>query len=104
MRGIILILILAVVLAIAAFATGLLNLTPVEEGRPPSIAAQDGKVSVNPGEVPKVKLEAGKVAVGSGEATVRVPRLEVRPAGSQPAAGQPAAPSDNAISTNATQQ
>jgi hypothetical protein len=99
MRGIILILILVIVLAIAAFATGLLNLTPVQEGRAPSIAAQGGKVSVNPGEAPKVKLEAGKVSVGSGEATVRVPRLEVRPAGSKPGA-----PADNAISTNATQQ
>lgn len=101
MRGILLALILIVVLAIAAFATGLLNLTPVQQGRAPSVAAQDGKVSVTPGETPKVRLEAGKVAVGAGEATIKVPRLEVRP----PSGSQAQPTTDNGVTTtNATQQ
>ena len=99
MRGIILILILAVVLGIAAFATGLLNLTPTQPAQVPSVAAQDGKLTVQGGQLPKAKVEAGKIAVGQGEATVRVPRLEVRPAGSQPAT-----PADNAVSSNTVQQ
>ena len=99
MRSIILILILAVVLGIAAFATGLLNLTPTQQGRVPTVAAEDGKLKVKGGELPAARVEAGKLAIGQGEATVKVPRLEVRPAGSQPAA-----PADNAVSTNAVQQ
>ena len=99
MRSIILILILVVVLGIAAFATGLLNLTPTQPAQVPSVAAEDGKLRVQGGQLPKARVEAGKIAVGQGEATVRVPRLEVRPAGSQPAQ-----PTDNAISSNAVQQ
>ena len=99
MRSIILILILVVVLGIAAFATGLLNLTPTQPAQVPSVAAEDGKLRVQGGQLPKARVEAGKIAVGQGEATVRVPRLEVRPAGSQPAQ-----PADNAISSNAVQQ
>ncbi|URD60014.1 hypothetical protein M8312_09395 [Sphingomonas sp. KRR8] len=99
MRGIILILILVVVLAIAAFATGLLNLTPTQPGQVPSVAAQDGKLRVQGGQLPKAKVEAGQIAVGQGEATVRVPRIEVRPAGNQPAV-----PTDNAVSSSNTVQ
>jgi len=96
MRSIILILILAVVLGIAAFATGLLNLTPTRTAQVPGVVAEDGKLKVQGGQLPAAKVEAGKLAIGQGEATVKVPRLEVRPAGSQPA--------DNAVSTNAVQQ
>jgi len=96
MRSIILILILAVVLGIAAFATGLLNLTPTQPAQVPGVVAEDGKLKVQGGQLPKAKVEAGKLAIGQGEATVKVPRLEVRPAGGQPA--------DNAVSTNAVQQ
>ncbi|WP_114227298.1 MULTISPECIES: hypothetical protein [Sphingomonas] len=100
MRGIILALILVVVLAIAAFATGLLNLTPTQQGRVPSVAAQDGKLTVQGGELPKAKVEAGRIAVGQGEATVKVPRLEVRPAGSAPGT----ATQTTTVTTNSTQQ
>jgi len=106
MRGILLILILVVVLAIGAFATGLLNLTPVREGRVPSVAAKDGKLKVKGGQAPKLEVEAGKIAVGSGQATISVPRLEVRQPGNQqaPANQQGAAPAPGVTDTDATQQ
>jgi len=116
MRGILLILILIVVLAIGALATGLLNLTPVQPARVPTVAAEDGKLKVRGGQPPKVQVETGKIAVGTGEATIAVPRLEVRPAGGGAqggqAAGQPApatapatAPAQDGVTdTNATER
>ena len=109
MRGILLILILVVVLAIGAFATGLLNLNPVQEARAPTVASEDGKLKVKGGQAPKVEVESGKIAIGSARATVAVPPLEVRPAGGgqqQQAAPHPAqqhpaqpAPAKNGVTT-----
>ena len=113
MRGILLILILVVVVAIGAIATGFINLNTVQPAQAPSVAAEDGKLRVQPGQTPKIQVETGQVAIGTGEATVKVPRLEVRPAdgGQQPATPQqqarpaPAAPAQGGVAdTNATQQ
>ena len=92
MRAILLILILVVVLAIGAIATGLLDIMPDKPATAPSLAVQDGKLSVKPGEAPHFQVETGKIAIGSGEATVTVPRLEVRPAGGGSSSAQPAPP------------
>ena len=81
MRGILLILILLVVVAIGAIATGLININPTQPAQAPAVAAEDGKLKVQGGKTPKFQVETGKLAVGTGEATVKVPRLEVRPAG-----------------------
>jgi len=95
MRGILLILILVIVLAIGAFATGLLNLNAVQPAQAPTVASEDGKLKVKGGQPPKLQVEAGKIAIGTGQATVPVPRLEVRPAGGgaqqAPTATQPSA-------------
>lgn len=111
MRAILLILILVVVLAIGAFATGLLNLNPVQEARAPTVAAEDGKLKVRGGQPPKLEVEAGKIAIGTGQATVAVPRLEVRPAGGAqqqqqqaPAAGQPQPAPGGVTDSNATER
>ncbi len=88
MRGILLILILLVVAAIAVIATGLVNFNSVQPGRVPQVAAGENGVRVQGGEAPKFQVETGKVAVGTGQATVPVPRIEVRP----PAGGSQAQP------------
>ena len=116
MRGILLILILVEVIAIGAIATGFLNINPTQPAQAPAVAAEDGKLKVQPGQAPKFEVETGKLAVGTGEATVKVPRLEVRPAngGQQPAQPQqsqaqqsqtqPAPAQDGVADTSATQQ
>lgn len=93
MRAILLILILLVVVAIGAIATGFINLNTVQPAQSPTVVAEDGKLKVQAGQPPKLQVDTGQVAIGTGEATVRVPRLEVRPAdgGQQPAQPQPQA-------------
>jgi uncharacterized membrane protein len=113
MRAILLILILLVVVAIGAIATGFINLNTVQPAQAPAVVAEDGKLKVQAGQPPKLQVETGELAVGTGEATVKIPRLEVRPAdgGQQPAPQQqqgqrqPPAPAQDGIAdTSATQQ
>jgi uncharacterized membrane protein len=111
MRGILLILILVVVIAIGAIATGFLNINRTQPAQAPGVAAEDGKLKVQPGKAPKFEVETGKLAVGTGEATVKVPRLEVRPANggqqqsqAQQSQTQPAPAQDGVADTSATQQ
>ena len=94
MRTIFLILILAVVALIAAFALGLLNLGQTRPAAVPTVSVQGGTVTAQGGQAPKFKLETGSVGVGTAPANValptvtvqqkphqvNVPRVEVRPA------------------------
>ena len=114
MRAILLILILLVVVAIGAIATGFINLNTVQPAQAPAVVAEDGKLKVQGGQPPKLEVDTGELAVGTGEATVKIPRLEVRPAdgGQQPAQPQgpgqpqqqPAPAQDGVPDTSATQQ
>ena len=78
MRAIILILILAVVILIAAIATGFLDINQVRGARAPDLSASSNGITASGGQAPAFDVETGSVSVGSQAANVTVPRLEVR--------------------------
>ena len=80
MRAILLLLILVIVGVIAAVATGFLDFTQTQPARAPDIAASREGVAATGGQPPKFEVNTGSLAIGKGEATIAVPRLEVRPA------------------------
>ncbi|HVF37576.1 MAG TPA: hypothetical protein VNA29_06495 [Sphingomicrobium sp.] len=79
MRAILLVLILAVVALIAAFATGLIDITQTRSAQAPSVAAENGAIRAEGGQSPAFKVETGSVGIGSREANVAVPKVEVKP-------------------------
>ena len=87
MRAILLLLIIAVILVIAAFATGFLSLDQVRGGKAPQIAATRNGVTAKGGQAPAFDVQTGSVKVGSKQAQVKVPTLVVeRPGQNQAAA------------------
>ena len=90
MRAIILILILAVVLLIAAFATGFIDLNQTRDARVPQVSATENGVAAEGGQAPAFDVETGSVTVGTKQANVTVPDVRI----------QPAQPDANAAATN----
>ncbi len=78
MRAILLILILVVVALIAAFATGLLDISQSREARAPKIEAADGAIRAQGGQSPAFEVQTGSVEVGTREANVAVPKIQVQ--------------------------
>lgn len=78
MRAILLILILAIVAAIAAIATGFVNVSQTQQGRIPSLEANDGSIRAKSGQAPRFDVETGSVGVGTRDANVLVPKVEVK--------------------------
>jgi hypothetical protein len=100
MRAILLLLILLVVGVIAAVATGFLDIDQTRSAEVPNISTSREGVVAQGGQTPKFEVDTGSVAIGKGEATVPVPRLEVRPA---PDNGQVPAQQPQPATTNSTQ-
>lgn len=78
MRAILLVLILAVVALIAAFATGFLDVSQIREARVPNLEASNGAIRAEGGQPPAFEVQAGSVEVGTREANVAVPKVEVK--------------------------
>src|SRR5262245_20754384 len=78
MRAIFLILIMAVVALIAAFATGYIDVSQTREAKAPAIEASDGSIRAMAGQAPAFEVQTGSVEVGTGEANVSVPKIEVK--------------------------
>ena len=78
MRAILLILILAVVALIAAFATGYLDIAQTREASAPQISANDGSIRAKGGQTPAFEVQKGSVEMGTREADVPVPKIEVK--------------------------
>ena len=78
MRAILLILILAVVALIAAFATGYVDVSQTREASAPEIKASDGAIQAQGGQSPAFEVQTGSVVVGTREADVSVPKIEVK--------------------------
>lgn len=89
MRGLILILILLVVAAIAAVATGLVNISQTRPAAVPQVSTTDKGVVAKGGQTPAFGVSTGKIEVGTGERTVRVPEIRVAPGGEAPQTAQP---------------
>lgn len=86
MRAIIFILIVAIVLIIAAVATGFLNISQIRGGQAPVVTATRNGVAAKGGQAPAFDVETGSVKVGTKETTVKTPTLEVQKAGQNRAA------------------
>jgi hypothetical protein len=78
MRAVLAILIVALVLIVAAIASGYLNIRQSRRGSPPAITATRNSVSASGGQAPAFDVETGSVKVGTKETTVKVPTLKVQ--------------------------
>jgi hypothetical protein len=78
MRAIFLILIVAVVALIAAFATGYLDISQTRAAKAPAIEAASGAIRAQGGQAPAFEVQTGSVEVGTREANVAVPKIEVK--------------------------
>ncbi len=85
MRAVLLVLILAVVVIIGAVATGFLDIRQVRGARAPDIDASRNGVTATGGQAPSFDVETGSVGVGTRDANVKVPTLQVNPAGNDAA-------------------
>ncbi|HEU4958100.1 MAG TPA: hypothetical protein VFT40_10810 [Sphingomicrobium sp.] len=79
MRAVLLILILGVVVLIALFASGLVDVSQTREARAPQVEAVDGSIRAQAGQSPAFEVQTGSVEVGTREANVAVPKVEVKP-------------------------
>ena len=99
MRAIILILILLVVVAIGAIATGFIDINQTRSAEVPKVRATENGVQAQGGQTPAFDVDTGKIELGTREATVPVPDIRVNPADErqQPAQGaqSPSAPAPN---------
>jgi len=93
MRAVLFILIVAVILIIAALASGFVRLNQVRGVQPPSMTATRNGVTAKGGHPPAFDVETGSVKVGTSAATVKVPSLVVQ----KPAKGQQNATTNNAM-------
>jgi hypothetical protein len=78
MRTVLLILIIAVVALIGAFATGYIGVDQTRSAKAPSLEATDGKIRATGGQSPAFEVQTGSVEVGTREANVAVPKVEVK--------------------------
>jgi hypothetical protein len=81
MRAVILILIVAILVIVAAIATGFLNINQIRGAKSPEVSATHNGVTAKGGQAPAFDVETGSVKVGSRETTVKVPTLEVQKPG-----------------------
>jgi hypothetical protein len=78
MRATLLILIIAVIALIAAISSGYLDISQTREAKAPSIEARDGAIRATGGQSPAFEVQTGSVQVGTREASVAVPKVEVK--------------------------
>ena len=93
MRAILFVLIVAVIVIVAALATGFVNINQIRGGQAPQVSASRNGVTAKGGQAPAFDVETGSVKVGSKETTVKVPALVVQ----KPARNQAAAATNNAM-------
>jgi hypothetical protein len=86
MRALILVLVVAILVVIAAIATGFLNINQTRGAKPPEITATHNGVTAKGGQPPAFDVETGSVKVGSAKTTVNVPALVVERPGQKAAA------------------
>jgi len=77
MRGLIFILIIAVLAILVAIGTGFLNINQTRGARTPEVSATRNGVTAKGGQAPAFDVETGSVKVGTKETKVKVPALIV---------------------------
>ena len=75
MRAILLLLIVAVVAVIIAFASGFLHLNQTRSAQAPSVAVSNGGIVTKGGQSPSFEVETGSVAVGTQRRDVTLPKI-----------------------------
>jgi hypothetical protein len=85
-RAVLLIIILAIVAIILAVATGFLNINQIRGGQAPDVGATNNGVTAQGGQAPAFEVETGSIKVGSKDANVKLPTIQVAPAGNEAAA------------------
>jgi hypothetical protein len=93
MRLVIFVLIIAVLVIIAALATGYLNIDQIRGARAPQLSTTNNGVIAQGGQTPAFDVQTGSVRVGAQEKTVTVPKLVVE----KPAENQAAAMTNNSM-------
>ena len=78
MRTIIVIFIVAILIVIAAIATGFLNISQTRPAQAPQLSTTQNGVVAKGGQAPAFDVETGSVKVGTQQTTVKVPGLEVQ--------------------------
>ena len=86
MRAILLILIIAILVIIAAIATGFVDINQIRGTQAPQISATANGVKAKGGQAPAFEVETGSVKLGTTNTSVKVPKLEVVPPANQAAA------------------
>jgi hypothetical protein len=85
MRPILLVLIIAILVIIAAIATGFVDINQIRGAKAPQVSATSNGVTAKGGQAPAFDVETGSVKVGTKETTVKVPNLQVVPPQNQAA-------------------
>jgi len=83
MRSFILILVVVILLAIAAIATGFVDINQIRGAKAPEVSTTQNGIVTKGGQAPAFDVQTGSVTVGSKDTTVRVPSLEVQKPGNQ---------------------
>jgi len=86
MRAVLFILIVAILVVIAAVATGFLDINQIRGARVPQVATTGNGVVAKGGQAPAFEVETGSVKVGTKQTTVKVPALVVQKADQNQAA------------------
>jgi hypothetical protein len=86
MRAILLVLILVVLAAVVAIASGFLDINQTRPAQAPQVSTTENGVTSRGGQAPAFDVETGSVKVGIQEKTVKVPSVQVEPADGNTAA------------------
>jgi hypothetical protein len=86
MRAILLVLILVVLAAVVAIASGFLDINQTRPAQAPQVSTTENGVTSRGGQAPAFDVETGSVKVGIQEKTVKVPTVQVEPADGNTAA------------------
>lgn len=84
MRAVLFFIIIAVLIIIAAMATGFVSISKMR-GEAPQVSASGNGLSVKGGEPPAFDVETGSVKVGTMQTSMNMPTLEIQKAGKKPA-------------------
>jgi hypothetical protein len=93
MRILLFILIVAVLVILAALATGFLDIDQIRGAKAPQVSATGNGVTAKGGQTPAFDVQTGSVKVGAQEKTVQMPTLQVQ----KPDENQAAAANNNAM-------
>jgi len=83
MRTVIFILVIVILLAIAAIATGFVDINQIRGAKAPEVTTTQNGIVTKGGQAPAFDVQTGSVTVGSKDTTVKVPALEVQKPGNQ---------------------